>query len=160
VPRTATGTGDVAHVPDGAGSIDPYDDDRKAGRMPALSALRPVPGIAEASTMAKITRITVTCTRQEDWTGSDDLDFYVDTTYLGRCTIGTGQTRDMDGSNGLYDAAWANEGQTITVYEDDMDPDDLVLSHTVTASDISGGLKTANTSGNCTYDFAFEFTEI
>jgi hypothetical protein len=128
--------------------------------MPALSALRLNPGIVEAATMAKITRIKVTCSRQEDWTGSDDLDFYVDTTYLGRCTIGTGETRDMDGSNGLYDAAWANEGQTITVYEDDMDPDDLVLSHTVSASDIQAGLTTANTSGNCSYNFAFEFVEI
>jgi hypothetical protein len=110
--------------------------------------------------MAKITRITVTCYRQEDWTGSDDLDFYVDTTYLGRCTIGTGQTRDMDGSNGLYDAAWATEGQTITVYEDDMDPDDLVLTHSVSASDIQNGFTTANTSGNCSYNFAFEFVDI
>ncbi|HEV8568119.1 MAG TPA: hypothetical protein VGQ92_13740 [Actinoplanes sp.] len=107
--------------------------------------------------MAYITRIGVHCIRQEDWTGSDDLDFYVDSTYLGRVTIGTGETRDVDGSTMLFDHGFVYEGQTISVYEDDFDPDDLVLSHSVTEDEIQNGLYTNNTSGNCSYTFQFTF---
>lgn len=107
--------------------------------------------------MAYITRIGIHCIRQEDWTGSDDLDFYVDSTYLGRVTIGTGETRDVDGSTMLFQHGFVDPGQTIAVYEDDFDPDDLVLSHTVTDSEIHNGLHTNNTAGNCGYTFEFTF---
>lgn len=107
--------------------------------------------------MGYITRIHIECTRQEDWTGTDDLDFYVDHTYLGRVTIGTGQTKDVDGSTMLFQHGFVDPGQTITVYEDDFDPDDLVLSHVVTESEIQNGLHTNNTAGNCSYSFSFTF---
>ncbi|MFL6140877.1 MAG: hypothetical protein ACJ72N_03260 [Labedaea sp.] len=107
--------------------------------------------------MAYITRITIHCIRQEDWTGSDDLDFYVDQTYLGRVTIATGDTRDVDGSTMLFQHGFVDAGQTISVYEDDFDPDDLILSHNVTQDDINNGLHTNNTAGNCSYTFDFTF---
>jgi len=107
--------------------------------------------------MAYITRIQIHCIRQEDWTGSDDLDFYVDQTYLGRVTIASGGTEDRDSSNMLFEHGFVNAGQTISVYEDDFDPDDLILSHYVTDDDINNGLHTNNTSGNCEYTFQFTF---
>lgn len=107
--------------------------------------------------MAYITRIQIQCYRQEDWTGSDDLDFYVDSTYLGRVTIASGETRDVDGSTMLFQHGFVDPGQTITVYEDDFDPDDLILSHMVSDSEIQNGLQTNNTAGNCSYSFAFTF---
>lgn len=107
--------------------------------------------------MAYITRIKISCIRQEDWSGSDDLDFYVESTYLGRVTIATGESRDVEGSTMLFQHGFVEPGQTITVYEDDFDPDDLILSHTVSESDIQDGLYTNNTYGNCSYTFEFTF---
>jgi hypothetical protein len=107
--------------------------------------------------MAYITRIRIECVRQEDWVGSDELDFYVDSTYLGRVTIDSGETRDVDGSTMLFQHGFVEPGQTITVYEDDFDWDDLVLSHPVTDDEIHHGLHTANTAGRCSYTFSFEF---
>ncbi len=107
--------------------------------------------------MGYITHIRIECRRQEDWTGSDDLDFYVDHTYLGRVRIGSGETKDVTGSTLLFDHGFVDDGQTIKVYEDDFDPDDLILEHRVTASEIQNGLHTNNTSGNCSYTFDFTF---
>lgn len=109
--------------------------------------------------MSYIEHIHIECTRQEDWTGSDDLDFYVDQTYVGRVTISSGETKDVDGSTMLFQHGFVDAGNTIYVYEDDFDPDDLVLSHYVTQTDISNGLHTKNTSGNCDYSFQFTFVE-
>jgi hypothetical protein len=110
--------------------------------------------------MAKIVRIKIECTRQEDWTGSDDLDFYIDDQYLGRVTIASGQSREVDGSNGLYDASWIESGQTIKVYEDDFDWDDLVLEYRPSDDEIRQGFTTSNTAGDCNYTFEFEFIDI
>ena len=119
--------------------------------------MRPTAPLGTLSGMAYITRIQISCARQEDWSGSDDLDFYVDSTYLGRVTIASGESRDVDGSTMLFQHGFVEAGQTISVYEDDFDPDDLILSHYVTNDEIHNGLWTKNTSGNCDYTFEFTF---
>jgi hypothetical protein len=72
----------------------------------------------------------------------------------------TALSRDLDGSNGLHDAAWANEGQTITVYEDDMDPDDFGPESSGVGHGHPERVHDGEHVGNCSYNFGFEFVDI
>ena len=112
--------------------------------------------------MGAISDIVIHCIAQEDITGTDDLDFYIDSNYVGRVTIGTGQTVHAVGPGLLLgDTIWCDVGNTINVYEYDLlDPSDLLLSHTVASSDMDTTVTLANTGGNCTYSFEFTFVAI
>jgi hypothetical protein len=109
--------------------------------------------------MSAISDLVIHCIQQEDVTGTDDLDFYIDNNYIGRVTIGTGQTVHAKGPGMLFgDTIFCDVGQTITVYEYDLiDPSDLLLTHTVSSSDMDTTVTLANTGGNCTYSFEFTF---
>jgi hypothetical protein len=110
--------------------------------------------------VSAIEQITVTCTKQEDYTGSDDLDFYMDDSYLGRMTISTGETRTAVGPGLVIgDTIYTSPGSTLTVYENDLvDSSDLVLSHTVTDGDLDAPcirLQDQITSADYTFDICF-----
>lgn len=109
-----------------------------------------------------ISDIVITCHTQEDVTGTDDLDFYIDGNFIGRASMGTGDVVHAVGPGRLFgDTIWCDAGQTITVYEFDLvDPSDLLLTHTVSSSDMDTTVTLNNTGGNCSYTFEFTFVSI
>jgi hypothetical protein len=111
--------------------------------------------------MSAIEKMTITCTTQEDWTGSDDLDFYIDSVYLGRLTMTSGETRTVDGPGLLFgDTIYAEAGQTLTIKEfDAVDPSDVLLSHTISDSDIDAPTITLHDQ-SASADYTFEITFI
>jgi hypothetical protein len=109
--------------------------------------------------MSAIEKIVVTCKEQEDWTGSDDLDFYMSDSYIGRLTIQTGETRTVVGPGMLFgDTIWVDEGATLTVVEADLVGDDPILSHTFADSDLDTTITLFDQSPSAKY--TFEITSI
>jgi hypothetical protein len=106
--------------------------------------------------------MVVRCNQQEDSTGSDDLYFYVDRTFIGSMTITTGETRTVVGPGALFgDTIWINEGQTLEVYEHDLfDPNDLILSYYVTSSDMDRTVDVKDQCDTADYDFSITFVDI
>jgi hypothetical protein len=98
--------------------------------------------------------IVVTCIEQEDATGSDTLDFYLDDVFVGTKDLSTGQTLTL-GGNVFNDTLYVNDNSNLTIKERDFpDPSDLLLDHTFTASEISSGsLKLSDQHPNAQYEF-------
>ena len=89
--------------------------------------------------MSSITHIVVKCIEQEDVTGSDTLDFYIDGGLVGTKDFKTGQTSDLRGSVISGDLL-INDNSNLTIKERDLiDPSDVLLNHNFNASEISAG---------------------
>jgi hypothetical protein len=90
-----------------------------------------------------IEKIVVTCNEQEDYTGSDDLTFYINGALLGYASIVTGQTKSFDAGSAISafrDGIIIAEGDRLQVWEHDLiDSSELLLDYTVTDADISNG---------------------
>jgi hypothetical protein len=109
-----------------------------------------------------ISDIVITCHSQDDSTGTDDLDFYIDGNFIGRTTMGTGDVVHAVGPGRLFgDTIWCDAGQTITVYEFDLiDPSDLLLTHTVSSSDMDTTVTLPSTASGSSYTFEITFVSI
>ena len=110
--------------------------------------------------MSAIEYVTVTCREQEDSTGSDDLHFYLDSSFLGRLTIETGETKTFDKSALIAggDHILVGAGETLYVYEHDLiDPSDLLLTHTITEDELDSTITLDDQLDSADYSFEIKF---
>jgi hypothetical protein len=108
--------------------------------------------------MPYITHVRVTCEEQEDYTGSDDIEILVESATLGQTSISAGETKDLSAADLYRNNAFIDAGQTIYVKELDLlDPNDTLLTHTVTQDEIQNGLTVRNTGTSAKYVFEFSF---
>jgi hypothetical protein len=106
-----------------------------------------------------ISRITVKCIKQDDLTGSDDLHFFVNGNFIGKVSMSTGETKEIDGENIPAGGAAIAVGDEIKVEEFDIvDPNDLLFKHVITQVDIRQGSFSEVVNNNAHYEFTIFFS--
>lgn len=97
--------------------------------------------------------IGVKCISQEDFTGTDQIYINVDgQKYTNTARISSGQYMDLTNLDPIY----MNSGVTITIWEEDWDPDDLLLKKHIDCSFKGAGQKTANGTSDANYKLYYK----
>jgi hypothetical protein len=109
--------------------------------------------------MSIIEHIRIRCEEQEDYTGTDDLNFYINDVFIGTTSIGSGETKDVGRS--YLTEMFISDGDVLKIWEfDALDPSDLLLEHRISDSDISSGSITLNDQlSTAKYRFEIYFVE-
>ena len=110
--------------------------------------------------MSVIEHIEVSCIKQEDWTGTDDLKFYLNDIHVGsRDGFASGDRKDI-GKTDLWGELWVDEGTVLKVEEFDFDRNDVLLEYRITSSDISSGsVRLRDQISGAAYEFTVHFVE-
>ena len=110
-------------------------------------------------TTATIESITATCQGQEDWTGSDTLDFYLTDLdgkqeHLGSMSISTGETKEI-----TIGGVTAHYFDYIKVWENDLDFDDYIASEIVADGQRTQEFGSTPIFNYASYTFTVRFSE-
>ena len=110
--------------------------------------------------MSVIEHIKVNCIKQEDWTGTDDLKFYLNGIHVGsKDGIASGDVADVDKTY-LWGELWVDEGTVLKIEEFDLDRNDVLLEYRITSSDISSGsVSLRDQLSGAEYEFTVHFVE-
>lgn len=104
-----------------------------------------------------IEKIVVKCTTQQDSFGSDDLLFYLNNVFIGKCTISSGETKSFDAGAAISifrDGIFIEEGDILKITEMDViDSSDVMMDHIITQSDIDSRGFSESFTDDADYEF-------
>lgn len=111
--------------------------------------------------MAVIEYMRVRCTKQEDYTGGDDLSFYLNDIHVGNIDgVTSGYDKNHEKSAFLGDL-WVDEGTVFKVEEWDLEGNDVLVEYRITSSDISSGeVVVADQITSADYEFTLHIVDI
>jgi hypothetical protein len=110
--------------------------------------------------MSVIEHIEIRCIEQEDYTGTDDLKFYLNGIHVGNLDNVSPGNHDV-GKTDLWGELWVDEGTVLKIEEyDTLGSNDVLLEYTITGSDISNGsVFLRDQISSAKYEFTVHFVE-
>ena len=110
--------------------------------------------------MSVIEHIEILCIEQEDYTGTDDLKFYLNGIHVGNLDNVSPGPHDV-GKTHLWGELWVDEGTVLKIEEyDTLGANDVLLEYTITGSDISNGsVFLRDQISSAKYEFTVHFVE-
>ncbi len=110
-------------------------------------------GISQKGEGCYLQLIGVKCISQEDFTGTDQIYINIDgTKYTNTARISDGQYMDLT----HLDPISMSGGVTVTIWEEDWDPDDLLLKKYIDCSFKGAGQKTATGTSDANYKLYYK----